>query len=88
VNFVEVYPQTARLDRPLIHNLWTTCGNPYRATGDRVVVEEVIMNGTSYRLEMAQQMLATLAQAEERYGRTATTSLRALVARTIANLLV
>lgn len=46
------------------------------------------MNGTSFRLAMAQQLLATLAEAEKHHGRTATTALRATVARFIAELLV
>jgi len=41
----------------------------------------------SFRLEMAQQLLATLTEAERTHGRTATTSLRALVARFVADLL-
>jgi len=45
------------------------------------------MNGTSFRLEMAQQLLATLAEAERVHGRTATTALRATVARFVATLL-
>jgi len=49
-------------------------------------VEEVKMN-KSFRLEMAQQLLATLAEAERTHGRTATTALRATVARFVADLL-
>lgn len=49
---------------------------------------EVTMNGTSFRLAMAQNLLATLAEAEKHHGRTATTALRATVARFIAELLV
>ena len=41
----------------------------------------------SFRLQMAQQLLATLAQAEAQHGRTATTALRATVARFVADLL-
>ena len=77
--FVEVYPQACSVyPQP--------CGNPYLPHGDRVSVEEVKMN-KSFRLEMAQQLLATLAEAERTHGRTATTALRATVARFVADLL-
>lgn len=42
----------------------------------------------SFRLQMAQQLLATLAQAEAQHGRTGSSALRATVARFIAELLV
>lgn len=42
----------------------------------------------SFRLQMAQQLLATLAQAEAQHGRTGSNALRAMVARFIAELLV
>ena len=42
----------------------------------------------SFRLQMAQQLLATLAQAEAQHGRTGSSALRAMVARFIAELLV
>jgi len=46
------------------------------------------MNGTSFRLAMAQQLLAVLVEAEKHHGRTATTALRATTLRFIAELLV
>ena len=68
----------------VIHSLWKsllTHPQQSRYGGET-------MNGTSFRLAMAQNLLATLAEAEKHHGRTATTALRATVARFIAELLV
>ena len=69
---------------PLIHSLWKSLPThpQQRCYGGET------MNGTSFRLAMAQNLLATLAEAEKHHGRTATTALRATVARFIAELLV
>lgn len=68
----------------VIHSLWKSLPNDrqQRCHGGET------MNGTSFRLAMAQNLLATLAEAEKHHGRTATTALRATVARFIAELLV